>query len=333
MNRRTFLHKLGATAVGVAFAQGSITRAWADDGSTALRGANRSVGERAAIDQTSQLAMMQAECLSIGQKYAALGGENGFLGRPTGDERQTRERTGRYRHYKNGSIFSSPQTCAHEVHGEIRAKWETLEWERGFGFPLTDELPTPDGIGRYNHFERGSIYYTPTTGAHEVHGEILGLWASLGWEQGFLGYPVTDELVMPGGIRRVSQFEHGSIVWHPDTGAMASTDKPVARLQLWNIECSFTEDLSTHDEAYLLVNGKRVWEKDMRQGQVSWLTHIPAFPFFDRIDIQLKETDWPDPDDTLGHHQVSAEEADGQEKPAWFRQDEAWYQLRYRVLR
>ena len=54
-----------------------------------------------------------------------------------------------------------------------------LGWERSFlGYPLTDETATPDGVGRYNHFQGGSIYWTPATGAHEVHGAIRGQWAT-----------------------------------------------------------------------------------------------------------------------------------------------------------
>ena len=61
------------------------------------------------------------------------------------------------------------------------------------GFPVTDELGTPDGRGRFNHFEGGSIYWTPQTHAHEVHGAIRDKWASMGWERSRLGYPIGDE--------------------------------------------------------------------------------------------------------------------------------------------
>ena len=40
------------------------------------------------------------------------------------------------------------------------------------GYPTTNEQTTTDGIGRYNHFQKGSIYWSPTTGAHEVFGLI-----------------------------------------------------------------------------------------------------------------------------------------------------------------
>ena len=83
------------------------------------------------------------------------------------------------------------------------------------GVPITNETGTPDGVGRYNVFERGSIYWTPATGAHAVHGVIRDAWKAEGWEAGALGYPVSDEYAAAGG--RKSDFQHGSITWDATT--------------------------------------------------------------------------------------------------------------------
>jgi hypothetical protein len=158
----------------------------------------------------------------IDVKYAQLGGSNGFLGAPVIVESVTPDGIGRYRHFQGGSIYWTPGTGAHEVHGAIRGKWSSMGWERSFlGYPLTDESTTPDGVGRYNHFQGGSIYWTPGTGAHEVHGAIRGKWSSMGWERSFLGYPLTDELATEDALGRYSEFQHGSIYWSPGTGALA----------------------------------------------------------------------------------------------------------------
>src|SRR5262249_51355299 len=109
----------------------------------------------------------------------------------------------------------------------IQEKWMSLGGSTGFlGSPVTDEMATADGIGRFRHFQGGSIYWHPETGAHEVHGDIRKKWASLGWESGVvsafgwqIGYPLTDELSMADGIGRVTHFQTASIYWHPDTGA------------------------------------------------------------------------------------------------------------------
>jgi uncharacterized protein with LGFP repeats len=128
---------------------------------------------------------------------------------------------GRARDYQNGSIYWTAQTGAHEVHGGIRVKWAQLGGHRGFlGYPLTDETGTPDGVGRYNHFEHGSIYWTPQSDAHEVHGAIRDCWAGMGWERSKLRYPVSDEMGIPGGRR--SRFEGGQIDWTPTGGPKAA---------------------------------------------------------------------------------------------------------------
>jgi hypothetical protein len=102
-----------------------------------------------------------------------------------------------------------------------------LGWERSFlRYPKTDETVTPDGIGRYNHFQGGSIYWTPLTGAHEVHGLIRDRWATLGWEQSALGYPISDETDELDGSGRFSLFEHGSIHWNRASGAITVLSNP-----------------------------------------------------------------------------------------------------------
>ena len=107
---------------------------------------------------------------AIDEKYGLLGGAKGFLGEPTTGEASTPDSVGRFRHFQGGSIYWTPQTGAHEVHGDIRSKWSTLGWERSFlGYPLTDETTAPDGIGRFNRFQGGSIYWTPWAGANETH--------------------------------------------------------------------------------------------------------------------------------------------------------------------
>lgn len=109
------------------------------------------------------------------------------------------------------------------VMGAIRAKYDQLGGiNAAVGQAITYETATPDGVGRYNHFSNGgSIYWTPDTGAHEVRGAIRNKWEQLGWENGLLGYPLTDETGTPDGVGRYNHFSrnNGSIYWHPNTGA------------------------------------------------------------------------------------------------------------------
>ncbi len=153
-------------------------------------------------------------------RYRTLAGPSSPLGLPTTHETATPGGYGRYNHFQGGSIYWSPATAAFEVRGAIRGAWARLGWERSaLGYPVTGELGTPDGVGRFNHFQTGSVYWTPSTGAVEVRGAIRATWARLGWERSALGYPVTDELGTPDGVGRFNHFQTGSVYWTPLTGA------------------------------------------------------------------------------------------------------------------
>jgi len=107
-------------------------------------------------------------------------------------------------------------SCATAIDGH----WYALGAERGLlGSVLTPENATPDGVGRYRHYEGGSIYWTPSTNAYEVHGAIRIKWSQLGWERSVLGYPLTDESPTPDGVGRFNHFQGGSIYWTPSTNA------------------------------------------------------------------------------------------------------------------
>lgn len=98
------------------------------------------------------------------------------------------------------------------VGGAIGALYDKLGGAKGFlGQPQTPEMTCPDGIGRYNHFDGGSIYWTPDTDAHEVHGAIRDAWAAQGWETGPLGYPMTDECGCDFGAHQ--NFQGGALYW------------------------------------------------------------------------------------------------------------------------
>ncbi len=154
-----------------------------------------------------------------------------FLGNPVDEgagsaEMDDGDGRGRSRDYQNGSIFWTPQTGAHEVHGAIRVKWAQLGGTRSFlGYPTTDELPSPIEGGRFNHFEGGSIYWTPDLGAHEVHGAIHARYQAMNFENSELRFPVSDELAMPGG--RVSRFQRGVITWTPAGGPKVQPGVPI----------------------------------------------------------------------------------------------------------
>ena len=126
------------------------------------------------------------------------------------------------RDYEHGSVYWSERTGAHEVHGEIAARWEAVGAETSFlGLPTTDEqrLDAETGdAGGFAHFEGGSVYWTARHGAAIVHGMVRDIWALLGWERSTLGVPVADVIVDPATGAMSGCFEHGSIAWSSSGG-------------------------------------------------------------------------------------------------------------------
>ncbi|GAA4670393.1 hypothetical protein GCM10023347_25230 [Streptomyces chumphonensis] len=115
---------------------------------------------------------------------------------------------------------AASDVCGRQVGGDILVAYNATGGQGGpLGCPTTDELATPDGIGRYNHFTGGSIYWTPQTGAHPVWGAIRGKWESMGWETSELGYPTSGELTNPDGVGKRQTFQGGTVYWHPSYGA------------------------------------------------------------------------------------------------------------------
>ncbi|MCW2684725.1 MAG: repeat-containing protein [Blastococcus sp.] len=155
---------------------------------------------------------------AIRDTWARLGWEND-LGYPTGDEFcGWLTGGGCGQHFQRGSIYWSPATGAHAVRGALRDRWAALGWESGaLGYPVGGEFcGWLAGGGCGQHFQRGSIYWSPATGAHAVLGALRDRWAALGWESGALGYPVAEESC--GGSMCTQRFQRGGLVWTPARG-------------------------------------------------------------------------------------------------------------------
>lgn len=155
---------------------------------------------------------------TIEERWRSLGGANGPWGAPNSEQTPYGDKYhGAFQNFRAGGVVWSPATGAHLVNNnEILSKWNRLvEW---IGYPETDVSRVPRGDGYYMHCQYGSIYTRiGSKKAYEVHGEIRNKWAALGWEQGRLGYPDSDEF-QDGPYRR-SNFQFGYIRWTPKEGA------------------------------------------------------------------------------------------------------------------
>ncbi len=164
-------------------------------------------------------------CGAIRDHYNALGGPGSFMGYPTSNELVLADGVGRRNFFQNGTtMYWAPATGAHEIGGAIFGHWGNYGYEAGpLGYPTSDELTSPDGVGKFNSFQFGNahIYFTASSGAREIGGAIFAKWGDYGYETGILGYPISDEFTNPDGVGKRNNFQgaHASIYFSPATGA------------------------------------------------------------------------------------------------------------------
>jgi len=150
----------------------------------------------------------------IGQHYYDLGGPGSYLGTPTAPE--TAVAGGRMQTFHGGTIYWSAATGAHAVHGLILGRYLALGGPAAFaGLPTSDEQAVAGG--RASTFTGAAIYWSPGTGAHEVHGLIRDHYQALGGPSSQAGLPTSDETAVVGG--RASTFTGAAIYWSAGTSA------------------------------------------------------------------------------------------------------------------
>lgn len=158
---------------------------------------------------------------AIGAKRA----EHDWLGAPRGRHERLGDGQQYRRRFDGGAVCWSSRTGAHEVHGPVAERWESLGAEASpLGLPITDSAPISwaDGTtraGGHAHFEGGSLYWSPEHGARVVRGMVRDIWALLGWERSALGLPVGDTELDDDGLLS-ARFEHGRIAWTSSAGPL-----------------------------------------------------------------------------------------------------------------
>jgi uncharacterized protein with LGFP repeats len=157
----------------------------------------------------------------VADKWLAMGGISSFLGYPREDV-QTLADGGMVSVFQGGAVYRAPgASTAFEVHGWIRSRWLANGGPTGkaLGYPTSDELPAPDGVGVYQTFQRGVVYSSAKGGAYPVHGAVEDKWTALGGLAAFPGPPVSDQLTMPDGKGTAWVFASGAAIYtSPATG-------------------------------------------------------------------------------------------------------------------
>lgn len=136
---------------------------------------------------------------AIRYRWGQLRWENGPLGYPVSEEMCGLREGGCWQQFQGGAIYWSEKTGAWPVWGGINMTWHQLRWEQGvLGYPASPEFCTIRDDGCFQRFEKGSIYWSPGTGAWAVRGALRDQWARDGWENGRWGYPISNEACEPG---------------------------------------------------------------------------------------------------------------------------------------
>lgn len=147
---------------------------------------------------------------AIREAWSAYEWETGKFGYPITDEKALPDNEGFMQDFEHGHCYFHPSTGAHWIYGLIWNEYSNQKWERGIGYPLTDELPTPVSAGRFNHFEDASIYWRQgSEKAFTVKDVIRDVWADMGWENSNLGWPISNQYTDGSYTRQ--DFEGGSV--------------------------------------------------------------------------------------------------------------------------
>jgi uncharacterized protein with LGFP repeats len=103
---------------------------------------------------------------------------------------------------------------SYTVEGPILARYQTLTAAqlKDLGKPFDNQHPTKDDSGVYQQFDGGVLIYRTGSPVYFVWGKIRDQWNKLDGSQGKLGYPTSDEQILPDGSFK-SVFEHGTVTF------------------------------------------------------------------------------------------------------------------------
>ena len=112
-----------------------------------------------------------------------------------------------------------PEQLAEQLRGgAIFATWDSLGGMKSYlGRPTSPEA-SGQGSSRYATFEHGAVYWSASSGAEPITGELYNAWGALGFERGALGLPTSAEIAEPLWI--VQNFQHGTLNFDREKGTV-----------------------------------------------------------------------------------------------------------------
>lgn len=237
------------------------------------------------------------------------------LGLPTSEE-QAEGSGDRVQLFQNGQVHFRASLGAFALTGAVLDRWVALGGVGSpLGFPTTDAEALADGVSSSGHFEQGAIYSNPTTGTHELTGNLrIDYEQKYGGPNGGLGLPIANEATAASGDHFVD-FQHGVLVNHtaafgtPGIYAFANFDLYVDRFDSSGDDCWIGVCGSQDPYWYLTVTSatgdvlfdQRWGEGDASDWEVQQAYPLPALSGATSVSIKFHGVDIDDgPDDDLG---------------------------------
>ncbi len=147
--------------------------------------------------------------------FNSTGGATGILGLAT-DKPVRYSDGGVGQEFQRGWAYWHSTTGAFRTASTIGKSYITLKGPTGvLGYPLANPKSEPLS-GTSQRFQKGSLYYSRSTGIHIVSGKILTSYVTLKGPAGVLGFPVYSAIAGPnGGFGQ--QFQKGWLYTSPTT--------------------------------------------------------------------------------------------------------------------
>ncbi|MDR1196681.1 MAG: hypothetical protein LBL08_00140 [Candidatus Nomurabacteria bacterium] len=110
-------------------------------------------------------------------------------------------------------------SASYTVGSKFTSKYNSAGGASALGLPTSNQACGLKDGGCFQMFEKVGMYWSSKTGAWTNKGAIRARFSALKWENGFLGYPASDEAcgLKDGGCYQ--RFQDGKIYWTSKTGA------------------------------------------------------------------------------------------------------------------
>ncbi len=203
--------------------------------------------------------------------WQKAGFENSTLGYPASGVVCGLAGGGCFQNYSAGTVMWSKASGANAVmFGPVRDAWAGSGFEGGkLGYPVSGQICGLQKNGCFQNFTKGTVMYSPSTGAHALtSAPIRARWATSGYETGSLGYPTSGTTcgLRSGGC--FQNFEKGTIMWSPTSGAHPLTPGPIQ--QAWATQGFEAGRLGFPTSSQTCTPGNGSCSQNFQNGRVNW---------------------------------------------------------------